>query len=227
MIKIEFIYLFIILLYVFVFPLTKVEESFNLQAIHDLLIYKNDLSSFDHFDFPGVVPRTFIGALTIASLSWPFHYLSYEILGNSKFISQIICRSILGIVCWYALCKFTSAVEYKVGRRTKQLVVLCHILQFHLPFYSSRTLPNTYALIASYLAYSYWLRGRGLFCLVLIGSAAMIFRCDLVLLVVPMFIQLLAAHEVCVNVCIPTVYIYAYVYAYFDLCGILFVCRLN
>ena len=225
MIKIEFIYLFIILLYVFVFPLTKVEESFNLQAIHDLLIYKNDLSSYDHFDFPGVVPRTFIGAFTIAALSWPLHYLSYELIGNSKFISQFICRSTLGLVCWYTFCKFTSAVEYKFGRRTKQLVVLCHILQFHLPFYSSRTLPNTYALIASYLAYSYWLKGSGFTCLLILGSAAVIFRCDLVLLVVPMFIQLVAANEVCVHVCLLTVSVY--VYADVDLCGILFVCRLN
>jgi alpha-1,6-mannosyltransferase len=69
-----------ILLHLFVSPYTKVEESFNIQAIHDILIHgipnKNVdqflTANYDHVSFPGSVPRTFAGALVLSGLSRPF-----------------------------------------------------------------------------------------------------------------------------------------------------------
>lgn len=60
-------------------PYTKVEESFNIQAVHDILVHGIPTENvnhflaehYDHVSFPGSVPRTFSGALVLAGLSRP------------------------------------------------------------------------------------------------------------------------------------------------------------
>ena len=69
------------LIHLYCSPYTKVEESFNIQAIHDILTYGVRVGDaadhvrkhYDHVAFPGSVPRTFVGALAIAGISWPFN----------------------------------------------------------------------------------------------------------------------------------------------------------
>ena len=75
----------LILLHLLVAPYTKVEESFHVQAVHDILA--NGLPSgfndpdlnradYDHFSFPGAVPRSAIGAAALAMLSKPLILLN-------------------------------------------------------------------------------------------------------------------------------------------------------
>lgn len=88
--------------YLFRAPFTKVEESFSIQAIHDILNYGIwNLDKYDHFQFPGAVPRSFVGPLIIAALTKPFTAVSSAFGGNlhpsTQLESQILARCMIGL----------------------------------------------------------------------------------------------------------------------------------
>jgi len=93
----------LILLHLYVAPYTKVEESFNIQAVHDILIYgvpskqpyEEFKANYDHFTFPGAVPRTFVGALVVAGIARPFIWL------NERVDRQFLGASMP--LCWEAI----------------------------------------------------------------------------------------------------------------------------
>ncbi|KAI2782350.1 glycosyltransferase family 22 protein [Daldinia loculata] len=146
----------LIIIHLLVAPYTKVEESFNIQATHDILVYGTPTkdvyqrlsSQYDHFDFPGAVPRTFIGPVLLAGISQPI----IALVGFRY--AQLIVRGILGLINAGALLVFKSKVEKAYGRSTARWYALLQLGQFHILFYASRTLPNMFAFGLTTLAFS-------------------------------------------------------------------------
>lgn len=145
----------LILLHLFISPYTKVEESFNIQATHDILSTGVPLTntteilntSYDHVSFPGSVPRTFVGALALAGISGPFASFF-----SSPQQLQLLVRALLGLGNAAALWHLKSAVETAYGRTAGRWYVLLQASQFHVLYYASRTLPNMFAFGLTTLA---------------------------------------------------------------------------
>jgi alpha-1,6-mannosyltransferase len=128
-------------------PYTKVEESFNLQATHDILVYGTPTSSirdrletaYDHFTFPGAVPRTFVGPVLLAGLSQPIvHFLGFA-------HAQLIVRGLLGLFNSTALLIFRRRLSNAYGNGVSCWWTLMVVTQFHIVYYLTRTLPNMFA----------------------------------------------------------------------------------
>ena len=187
----------LILLSLFIAPYTKVEESFNIQATHDILThglqtpFSTWLSThYDHTSFPGAVPRTFIGALTLAGIAKPF---SYFIDNESR---QTLVRAILGLWNAFCLAKFSRGVRKLFGEDAGTAFLALQACQFHVIYYASRTLPNFLAFGGVTLAQAdlmlgmfddvatpsqkSWKLQKGLFTLTLLG---IIFRSEIAALV--------------------------------------------
>lgn len=143
-----------ITLHLLLCPFTKVEESFNMQAMNDLITYGPDIDQYDHHLYPGVVPRTFLGALLISIIT----YFPSKLLYLSNIWNLYLCRGVLGVLVWYSFVHIRKSITMKYGTRVAFFFSLLLSLQFHIPFYSSRSLPNTFALILANHSFAYWLK---------------------------------------------------------------------
>ena len=59
-----------------------------------------------------------------------------------------------------ALARLRTAVAGLLGEGVGQALMLLTALQFHLPFYASRPLPNTFALALGSLTHADWISGK-------------------------------------------------------------------
>uniref|UniRef100_A0A0C3U7G3 Mannosyltransferase n=1 Tax=Guillardia theta (strain CCMP2712) TaxID=905079 RepID=A0A0C3U7G3_GUITC len=176
-------------LQIYMSPFTKVEESFNVQAMHDMIFERQNLDRYDHFQFPGVVPRTFIGAFINAILASPICLL-FESIYAPRVISLFVCRMVLAALSVYSLATFRFQVEKKFGKIVSACFAVVCSIQFHLLFYCSRPLPNTYASIFVNLAFASWLKEQYEVLFSILAFAAIVFRSELVVLAAPIFVSL-------------------------------------
>ncbi|KAJ5172994.1 hypothetical protein N7492_005587 [Penicillium capsulatum] len=208
----------LILLHLVVAPYTKVEESFHVQAIHDILVHgfpdeKNlTRSNYDHFEFPGAVPRSAVGAVVIAKLSEHVMLLvegvNRQILGridpdevelNGRLIWEL-ARAILGMFNAFSIGVLAYALRRCYGQTVAVWYLLLQSSQFHVIYYASRPLSNMFAFGLTTLGIRYYLpddppagpRNAGpQLSLVLLTFAGIVFRSELALFVATQTLALL------------------------------------
>lgn len=198
-------------------PHSKVEESFNLQATHDLYYYgigpalqaslgdskdKESLFVYDHLQFPGVVPRTFCGPFVI-SIILKVISLAMKPFINLKelpLLIQSLSRGILLVFNLHAHLRLANAADRKFSSGNQFLLggyfLLITASQFHLPFYASRMLPNSFALGLITNSYADWLQSNVTRAIVLLTFATAVFRCDMLILLFTFGITLLIRREI-------------------------------
>ncbi|XP_057865499.2 dol-P-Man:Man(7)GlcNAc(2)-PP-Dol alpha-1,6-mannosyltransferase isoform X2 [Cryptomeria japonica] len=182
-------------IHVFLAPYTKVEESFNVQAMHDILYHHRHLEKYDHFEYPGVVPRTFIGAFAVSLLASPFVAV-IKASKLPKLYGLLIVRLVLGSIVLASLHHFRMQVRRKFGEQVSCFFAIMTALQFHLLFYCTRPLPNIFSLAIVIMAYAFWINGQQFATLNCLVFATIVFRCDTVLLLGPIGLQLLLTRQI-------------------------------
>ncbi|KAH0145128.1 glycosyltransferase family 22 protein, partial [Aureobasidium melanogenum] len=215
-----------IFVHLYLAPFTKVEESFNTQAIHDTLIHgiptRNAAaffkSHYDHFTFPGPVPRTFVGAVVMSGLTRPLQIISNMLLseGLDKFTFQIAARGVLGLLNAAALIQFKRAIDTAYGKVAGTWYIILQASQFHVMFYASRTLPNMFAFSITTLALSSLISAQAVatrtqksskrrrLALYLLTASGIIFRSEIaILLAMQTLYLLLQSRTSLVNEVIP------------------------
>jgi alpha-1,6-mannosyltransferase len=150
-----------------------------------------------------VVPRTFAGAFILSSIartvSWVVPKQIFD-LPSHPMIVQFLIRLELLLFSWSAHLRLSVALERYAGvgqviessaRLTTSATIapmvsnyflLVTASQFHIPFYSSRLLPNTFALILTCHAYAEWLNGKPRRTAAYLVFTTAVFRCDVLLL---------------------------------------------
>ncbi|ETN78213.1 plasmid Maintenance Protein [Necator americanus] len=194
----EWMVVIAMLIHLLLAPGTKVEESFNVQATHDLIYHAYNLTAeifqYDHNDFPGVVPRTFVGPIYLAIFALPMRLVLH--LSNApKFWMLFFGMSMYCLVHndrferFSALCTRDDKRDGFLELRQSSPIIVAS--QFHMLFYASRPLPNTFAFILVLTVFQRCLENRYESAVRWATTAVVLFRCELVLLFAPIFLPVI------------------------------------
>ena len=151
--------------------------------------------SFFFFNITLVVPRTFTGPIILSFLCrfilLPCTLVNIDVDPNFVQFLARFCLMLFNVFGWVRLAlavdripgissSSTSSSSFKIT--TGSWLLLITASQFHIPFYSSRMLPNTFALSIVLQSYAYWIQNKIKPAAALLVIGTVIFRCDLLLL---------------------------------------------
>ncbi|KAI8853005.1 hypothetical protein BC829DRAFT_383521, partial [Chytridium lagenaria] len=151
----------VMMYHLFSCPYTKVEESFNMQAAHDLIKHSPlVLNPYGHFEFPGVAPCSFVGPLWLYVAS---QMAITVIRAHNPVVNPIWYQYTIRIVLSAFLVHSLRSLRQVVGRVFGAILAawfaLLNMAQFHMMFWGFRTLPNTFALVLVNWAADCWING--------------------------------------------------------------------
>jgi alpha-1,6-mannosyltransferase len=163
---------------------------------------------YDHTQFPGVVPRSFAGPGLLAVGSHMVHWMVWAVTAGWWNVKdhpaavQSLARCLLMLANLHGWWCFATAVDQRQEQRQRQgqantststtsmsmigtYLLLVTACQFHLPFYASRMLPNTFAVWLTLHCYAFWVRVTRVsvpWAAATLVTACAVFRCDMILL---------------------------------------------
>ena len=202
---VEFVPFIVMLFYLITCPYTKVEESFGMQAIHDIL-YERNITNFDHLTYSGVVPRSFIGPLGVAAISAiPVGVWGIVTTSCTRIHALYITRTLLGSLHCLGLFLIGRETQRLFGKGAKIAFLLITSVQFHELFYASRPLGNSFAFIGFLCGFAMLLGGEQrprneaipirLRAFKILAFTATVFRADLIVLIFPLLVYYLASQK--------------------------------
>eukprot|EP01084_Bolivina_argentea_P209701 357141_1 len=221
---VDFLLFMVGTLYVILVPYTKSEESFNMQASHDMLFHGyTNIEAYDHRQSPSTTaPGTFIGSLVLSLMVHPFKFLlrrifplmfsSLDIKMHCQHLIRISLLSINIMSLSYFRKSFIDiyiAPQYIKANKKKQIVSTIELIkaisnlfailitaQFHYLFYQSRLLSNSFALPIVTISFAFYFRKQYHLALQWLLASTIIFACDTIFITLPFIaIMLLRAHQ--------------------------------
>jgi alpha-1,6-mannosyltransferase len=112
-----------------------------------------------------------------------------------KFFSLLLVRGALGFLYVYSCGLFRRSFSLHFFGNQDRILAACWIAvsisQFHLNFYASRTLPNTFALCLVLIAYHFWFLRKYYHTIFVFVFATVVFRSELIVLFAPIGLELL------------------------------------
>ncbi|GAA6015223.1 hypothetical protein JCM10207_003649 [Rhodosporidiobolus poonsookiae] len=191
-------------------PGTKVEESFTLHAVRDMLVHgwgdADALDKWDHLEFAGAVPRSFVPPLLLSAARWsPLSVASQLGLVTDGVAAQTTIRVALALLSASSIIFFSRRLSAAYGAKVAKYFLLLQATSFHVPFWAGRTIPNMLAFPLVQFAFGVLVTPPAISdnsastrrstkrnlaaALSLLAITAVIFRLELVTLLVPFALE--------------------------------------